>query len=103
MLLKVKVKQITERIRDIASVRSLYLEAIQTSSKILRKLESVQNAEVCFKRDFVLEGVKYDPEYLYLKMKQVRQLVLEAVPDCDLKQVLLPNGRLGDISLDPDY
>lgn len=41
MLLKVKVKQITEHIRDIASVRSLYLEAIQTSSKILRKLESV--------------------------------------------------------------
>lgn len=38
-----------------------------------------------------------------MKMKQVRQLVLEAVPDCDLKQVLLPNGRLGDISLDPDY
>jgi len=63
---KMKVKHLAEELqdsdnpRDLEIVRLLYSELIRISSKILRKIENMQNIEVCLKRQFVFEGIRYD-------------------------------------------
>lgn len=112
-----KIKHISDEIQvcdvpaDLALLRRLYLEMIKTCSKIVRKIEDVQDQEVCLKRQFVLEGIQYDEigekSYLYTKLKKVRAKMIKAEPQLanskEMQEVFLPNGLIGDISLDPNY
>lgn len=96
---------------DLALLRRLYAELIALVSKAIRKMAFIQTTEPFLQRPFVLEGVQYDERtnkgYFYSKVKKVRAKMLLKEPRLhafsELQQVVLPNGAVGPITLDPDY
>ena len=85
---------------------SKYSELVLLASKMMKQIFVVQDLETCLKRPFVLEGIRYDDQsskrgHLYLTIKQLRQKVIKAYPEAErsapeLRQVLWPNGQIGD-------
>jgi len=82
------------------------LEITRLSSKIIRKIETLQSLEPALKRDFVVEGVKYDCQYLFDKNRKLRRKILAEEPNLvhskEMNQVLQQNGVVGPHSADYD-